>query len=113
MDHLAKAKKSVKRMTCPRPRKTVAEGMQSAMRDNEATPSRLASDGKLASNPSNGRTEEKRGMPLNPPDKDKQSGTGGSFQVQIGDSFCDGRYNVIGALGSGLYSTVWLVDDKR
>jgi hypothetical protein len=39
-------------------------------------------------------------------------GPGGFHPVQIGDVF-DGRYEVIGKLGFGTESTVWLADDKQ
>lgn len=35
----------------------------------------------------------------------------GSYPARVGDSFCDGRYQVKSHLGSGRYSSVWLIED--
>lgn len=39
--------------------------------------------------------------------------TGGFHPVVIGDTFQDGRYEVVHKLGFGGYSTIWLAQDNR
>lgn len=38
---------------------------------------------------------------------------GGYHPIVIGDTFCDGRYEVVHKLGFGGYSTIWLAKDKQ
>jgi serine/threonine-protein kinase SRPK3 len=38
---------------------------------------------------------------------------GGYHPVHLGDTFHDGTYQVVHKLGFGVYSTVWLVKDKK
>lgn len=37
---------------------------------------------------------------------------GGFHPTDIGDQFCDGRYEVVHKLGYGGYSLIWLAQDK-
>jgi len=49
-----------------------------------------------------------------PPDEENMQRyrLGGFHPVSIGDTFKDGRYEVIRKLGFGIYSTVWLCRDN-
>ncbi|KAF1960869.1 hypothetical protein CC80DRAFT_489109 [Byssothecium circinans] len=38
---------------------------------------------------------------------------GGYHPITLGDTFQDGRYQVVHQLGFGSYSTIWLARDKR
>ncbi|KAI4529016.1 kinase-like protein [Schizophyllum commune Loenen D] len=55
--------------------------------------------------------------PTEPHSKDEESpadyNSGGYLQVQVNDTFKDGRYRVVRKLGWGHFSTVWLVKDTQ